>query len=102
MTDAKILAVIDKMRAAPRPPHALAGGKGAKLHPRSVPVRSLLAGAKVELEHTRSVRRAVEIALDHIAEDRAYYSKLRRVHREAPRGPKRRTKRPMVVLGRVV
>lgn len=39
-------------------------------------------GIRVELEHTRSRRVAREIACDHLTEDRRYYTKLRRIHRD--------------------
>lgn len=47
----------------------------------------LRRGTLVELEHTDSRRAARRIAMDHLAEDRRYYTKLAKVHREAP-GPK--------------
>lgn len=45
---------------------------------------ALVRGAKVELEHTRDADLAVEIALDHLAEDPLYYAKLARIERKAP------------------
>lgn len=59
-------------------PNRIRGGRGARLSPLAVDPRQLAAGIKVELEHTRSQRLACEIALDHLAEDRRYYTKLRR------------------------
>lgn len=38
--------------------------------------KELLEGIKVEMEHTRDVSLAAEIAMDHLTEDRFYYRKL--------------------------
>lgn len=59
-------------------PRTIRGGRGARLSPLDVDARQLEAGIGVELEHTRSRRLACEIALDHLAEDARYYTKLRR------------------------
>lgn len=56
----------------------LPGGKGDRLRPRDVNVRELVLGLLTEHEHTRSSKLALEIALDHLAEDRRYYTKLLR------------------------
>lgn len=50
--------------------------------PRDVLKSELRKGIKVEMEHTRSRRVAREIACDHLTEDRRYYTKLARIHRE--------------------
>lgn len=50
--------------------------------PRNVSKKELVAGIRVEREHTRSRRVAREIACDHLWEDRHYYTKLRKVHRD--------------------
>jgi len=65
---------------------ALKGGKGDKLHPRDVDPNQLAMGIKVELEHTKDRKVAREIAMDHLAEDPRYYSKLKKVHHESIRG----------------
>jgi 5'(3')-deoxyribonucleotidase len=57
-------------------PNALPGGIGDKLDPRSVDPIQLAIGAAVEREHTDDPKLAAEIALDHLAEDPAYYEKL--------------------------
>lgn len=57
-------------------PNELPGGEGDKLDPRDVDPVQLAIGAAVEREHTTDPRLAVEIALDHLAEDPAYYEKL--------------------------
>ena len=40
----------------------------------------LVKGAKVEMEHTDSKAKAIEIAMDHLAEDAEYYDKLETIH----------------------
>lgn len=59
------------------------GGKGDRLSPRAVSKRQLLAGIRVEMEHTRDPKVAREIALDHLAETPDYYTKLKQVERHA-------------------
>lgn len=61
----------------------LPGGKGDKLKASDVDPAQLRMGIEVEMEHTKDKRLAREIALDHLAEDPKYYTKLKRVHREA-------------------
>jgi hypothetical protein len=57
---------------------ALPGGKGKSLCPEDVDRRQLRMGIAVEKEHTTSKSRACAIALDHLAEDKYYYTKLRK------------------------
>lgn len=52
--------------------------KAGLLCPADVDQRQLRAGIKVELEHGPSKARACRIALDHLSEDRKYYTKLRK------------------------
>jgi hypothetical protein len=48
-----------------------------------------MKGIHVELEHTKDIETAKEIAMDHLAEDPEYYEKLSQVHKEAIHiGPK--------------
>lgn len=58
------------------------GGEGDKLKPSDVDPEELAKGIKVELEHTTDKEIAKEIALDHLAEDPKYYSKLATIHHE--------------------
>jgi hypothetical protein len=58
----------------------LPGGRAAGLAPRHFDPQQLAVGTRVELEHTRSVALAREIAMDHLAEDPDYYRKLATVH----------------------
>lgn len=56
----------------------LPGGKGEKLNPADVDPKELEMGMKHELEHTSDPEVAKEIALDHLAEDPHYYSRLKK------------------------
>jgi len=56
--------------------NAIKGGKGDHLNPNDVCPKQLAVGIAVEMEHTDSREKAEEIALDHLAEDERYYSKL--------------------------
>lgn len=60
----------------------LPGGKGDKKTPKDFPKKELLEGIKVEMEHTNDRSIALEIAIDHLSEDREYYKKLRTIHHE--------------------
>lgn len=53
------------------------GGKGDKLNPKDVDQNQLKMGIKIEMEHTKDPQLAKEIAIDHLAEDPTYYSKLK-------------------------
>lgn len=52
------------------------GGKGDALTPDLVQKGQLIVGIYVELEHASNIMTAMEIALDHLAENKEYYSKL--------------------------
>jgi len=52
------------------------GGKGDKLISKDVCPNQLAIGKKVEKEHTSDNATAIEIALDHLAENPKYYSSL--------------------------
>jgi 8-oxo-dGTP pyrophosphatase MutT (NUDIX family) len=60
----------------------LPGGKGDKLKPEDVDQDELKRGIDVEMEHTKDRSIAMEIALDHLAEDPKYYTKLAKIHQE--------------------
>ncbi len=55
------------------------GGKGDKLQPKDVDPEQLRVGIAVELEHTKDRKLAQEIALDHLAENPKYYTKLKKI-----------------------
>jgi hypothetical protein len=52
--------------------------RGKRTSPAQVDAEQLRAGIKVEKEHTTSPRMACRIALDHLSEDRRYYTKLKK------------------------
>jgi hypothetical protein len=54
----------------------LKGGKGDKLTADQVNYFEFRKGWKIELEHTDDIDKAKEIALDHLAEDPNYYTRL--------------------------
>ena len=49
--------------------------------------QALFAGVIVELEHADDPCVALEIAMDHLAEDPTYYDKLATIHHEQERNP---------------
>ena len=59
------------------------GGKADKKLPSDFDPEQLAKGVKVELEHTSSPHLAKEIAMDHLAEDPDYYTKLATIHTES-------------------
>jgi len=69
-------AVVSGEFGPPQVAAAMPGGEGAHLTPQDVDPEQLALGAAVEMEHTKDPRTAVEIALDHLAEDPKYYDKL--------------------------
>jgi hypothetical protein len=68
---------------------SLIGGKGDELDEEDVDEDELLMGIEVEREHTKNKKIAKEIALDHLAEDSRYYTKLKKIHKENPKTAKR-------------
>lgn len=56
------------------------GGIADKMKPWDFDQSELRRGLKVELEHTSDRRLALEIAMDHLAEDPFYYRTLRTAH----------------------
>jgi 8-oxo-dGTP pyrophosphatase MutT (NUDIX family)/ribosomal protein S18 acetylase RimI-like enzyme len=55
-------------------------GKASGRKPSEFDREQLKAGVQVEMEHTDDPRKALEIAMDHLAEDPQYYTKLKQVH----------------------
>jgi hypothetical protein len=51
-------------------------GKYKNLDINNIDKNELLKGVKVEMEHTTNLKIATKIALDHLAEDKHYYTKL--------------------------
>lgn len=60
----------------------LPGGKADGRDPSSFDPKQLANGISVEVEHTNDVMLAMEIAMDHLAEDPDYYEKLKTIHRD--------------------
>jgi sulfite reductase beta subunit-like hemoprotein len=58
------------------------GGKGDHAKPSDFDLRQLFMGVYVELEHTHDPMMAMEIAMDHLVEDPAYYDALKKVHKD--------------------
>jgi len=69
------------------------GGKGDKLIPDQVNYYEFTKGWKCELEHTDDIDKAKEIALDHLAEDPIYYTRLEMMETQAKK--KNRTDLPI-------
>jgi hypothetical protein len=75
--------VLDERHEIVEKADRLPGGKGDKLKPEDVDARQLAEGIKHELEHTKDRALAQEIALDHLAEDPKYYTKLKEIEKAA-------------------
>lgn len=61
----------------------LVGGVGDKRSPSEFPKKKLEEGIRVEREHTSNKAEQREITVDHLTEDPAYYSKLKKVEKKA-------------------
>lgn len=57
-------------------PRKIRGGRADGRRPRDFDFKALLKGTLHELEHASDMAVAMEIAMDHLAEDRRYYDKL--------------------------
>ena len=60
----------------------LPGGQADEMAPTDFPREALEKGFKVELEHTDEPLLALEIAMDHLAEEMDYYDKLETIHKD--------------------
>lgn len=67
----------------------LKGGKGDKLDADHVNYHEFTKGWKHELEHTDDIDKAKEIALDHLAEDPNYYTRLDMIEYKAEKSKKK-------------
>ncbi len=56
----------------------IVGRRGKKFKEKDVDAKQLAMGIKVEMEHTKDKRISKRIALDHLAEDPLYYTKLKK------------------------
>lgn len=63
------------------------GGLADNMEPERFDREALQQGLKVELEHTSDPSIALEIAMDHLAEDPDYYKKLSKIHTESEDKP---------------
>lgn len=61
----------------------LKGGLADKKEVSEYDSKVLAKGVKVEREHTKDKKKALEIAMDHIEEDGDYYNKLEKMEKEA-------------------
>ncbi len=61
----------------------LSGGRADGKEITRYDLKELLAGIKVEQEHTRDLMTALEISMDHLEEIPDYYSRLERMEKEA-------------------
>jgi 8-oxo-dGTP pyrophosphatase MutT (NUDIX family) len=61
----------------------LIGGEADGKPATDYPAKEVVEGAQHETEHTKSPQAAVEIAKDHLEEDKYYYSKLEKMEKEA-------------------
>jgi hypothetical protein len=59
------------------------GGLADKKDPKDLPSDQLRMGKKVEQEHTSNKALAREIAMDHLVEDKHYYTKLKKMEKKA-------------------
>lgn len=64
----------------------LPGGVADKKSPSDFDKKQLMKGIHVEMEHTDDISVAMEIAMDHLAEDPEYYEKLELIHHEEKEG----------------
>lgn len=55
------------------------GGEGDKKSPKDFDKEQIRMGLEIEMEHTDDKDIAMEIVLDHLAEDNLYYSKLNKI-----------------------
>ena len=61
----------------------LPGGLGDKATPKDFDPKQVAKGKKVEIEHTDDPDTALEIVMDHLTEDPAYYDKLETIEKDA-------------------
>jgi len=67
-----------KIKIKEKIPGGLASGRDVS----SFDANSIKKGVKIEMEHTKDINIATEIAMDHLAEDPKYYDKLEKMERE--------------------
>jgi len=79
------------------------GGLSVGKSPSDFNAVELARGALVETEHTSDFMVAVEIAMDHLTEDKAYYKKLATIESHNPKRRRKKAKKKPVLkrYGRV-
>ena len=83
------IGTMKSLNEASKKENKLKGGKGDKLDADHVNYHEFTKGWKHELEHTDDIDKAKEIALDHIAEDPNYYTRLDMVEYQAEKSKKK-------------
>lgn len=87
----ELLSVLQSLRAAGMPgtvninfykgKDKIPGGLADKKSPKDFDKEALKEGVKVEMEHTSDPKIAIEIAMDHLTEDKEYYKKLKTIEK---------------------
>jgi hypothetical protein len=83
------IGAMKSLNEAAKKTNKVKGGKGDKLSPDQVNYHEFTKGWKHELEHTDDIDVAKEIALDHLAEDPNYYTRLDMVEYQAKKEKKK-------------
>ena len=83
------IGTMKSINEAAKKTNKLKGGKGDKLSPDQVNYYEFRKGWKHEMEHTDDIEVAKEIALDHLAEDPNYYTRLDMVELQAKKEKKK-------------
>lgn len=86
---AQAKAVVDRWYHKPWK-QRLAGGLAVGKRPSDFSKKALVEGIIVELEHTEDPEVAMEIAMDHLVEDKQYYKKLKTIEKHANVGSLKR------------
>lgn len=89
-------------RASKRAFNRIRSGQADRVHPRYFGQDALVRGTMHELEHTRTIAVAMEIAMDHLLEDPLYYRKLEKLERKPARKQTRSHPEPGRRLSRFV
>jgi len=85
ITEADVREYLEKLRSGEEAWDDSVEGKSKGKTPMDFDEEAVVKGTLVEVEHTSSIGFAMKIALDHLSEDSAYYSKLEAIHVEAKR-----------------
>lgn len=58
---------------------SISGGEADKAKPEQFNLSQLSSGSQEEKEHTEDLKKAMEIAMDHLIQDPNYYKKLKKI-----------------------